>query len=81
MKPLCLITGLLALAACFLPGESHRGPRRQYPPRPLLPPPLRFPFGTGFAPRLPPPYGPGRIPPPPQFFGPGRIPPPPPQFF
>uniref|UniRef100_A0A7N5JNT2 Submaxillary gland androgen regulated protein 3A n=1 Tax=Ailuropoda melanoleuca TaxID=9646 RepID=A0A7N5JNT2_AILME len=76
MKPLCLIMGLLALAACFLPSESHRGPSRRYPPRPLLPPP---PFDPGLVPPPPPPpYGPGRIPPPPPpLYGPGRIPPPP----
>ncbi|VCW91237.1 unnamed protein product, partial [Gulo gulo] len=67
MKPLCLIMGLLALAACFLPSESQRGPRRQYPPRPWLPPPPppHFPFGPGFVPPPPPPFGPGRIPLPP----------------
>ncbi|XP_035877591.1 submaxillary gland androgen-regulated protein 3B-like [Phyllostomus discolor] len=60
MKSLCLILGLLALEACFLPGESQRGPRRRYPPRPLPPPfpPQPNPFGPGFGPP-PPPYGPG----------------------
>nr|AAH94707.1 SMR3B protein [Homo sapiens] len=62
MKSLTWILGLWALAACFTPGESQRGPRGPYPPGPLAPP---QPFGPGFVPPPPPPpYGPGRIPPP-----------------
>nr|XP_054539955.1 submaxillary gland androgen-regulated protein 3A [Pan troglodytes] len=76
------ILGLWALAACFTPGESQRGPRGPYPPGPLAPPPPPppFPFGTGFVPPPhPPPYGPGRfLPPLSPPYGPGRIPPTPP---
>uniref|UniRef100_K9IGW6 Putative secreted mucin n=1 Tax=Desmodus rotundus TaxID=9430 RepID=K9IGW6_DESRO len=64
MKSLCLILGLLALEACFSPGESHRDRRRLYPPWFQPPFPLQpLPWASGFPPfRLPPSYGPGRLP-------------------